>query len=59
MIFEAEVWYWTPQGMQRGRPPTWTVTEGYITRRQAEELCEQAHRNGFRAGRDENQRFDR
>jgi hypothetical protein len=46
MIVEAEVWHWTAHGMRRGTESG----SAYITVRDAEQLLQEAHERGRRAG---------
>lgn len=47
MIVDAEVWYWTPNGMRKNGLHQST---NYITVRDAERLLEEAHARGARQG---------
>lgn len=42
----AEIWHWTAFGMRRN----YDSNEGWISRREAEKLCEEAHRRGYAQG---------
>jgi hypothetical protein len=48
MEVEAHIFYWTPTGMSQRRHSV--DGEGYIARREVEELLEQAHARGKRQG---------
>jgi hypothetical protein len=52
VVVDANVWYWTPEGM-RENPSTRGGKTGYIEARQVERLLEEAHARGVRQGRDQ------
>jgi len=48
MVVDCEVYHWTPRGMVRG----YTVCDAYLPVRVVEQLLEEAHARGLRAGRE-------